>query len=353
MTTLPRVLTAVAAAALIAPAGAGAHPSVFETTAKVQDPGSNPPTFSDQKQYLLTNHGFTYAVRESNGFTDLGMLNYRVAPSAMRKQPGFDVFAEADTGAQPHATCRDVDALATREAKLDWQTTAEGGDPFYGYVPFQKGSAGLEDDPAKWTATVKRFTGVDLAATAEADVAKACGDLGGTFAPADTIVTSAQSLAAGQTKPLAAEVTALGASVAALQGQIAALGGQKAAAEAQTAGALADAGRLRLALRPLKLSKAKATVTRSGLTVPVSGPAGAPVTARLLVTPAKARRLALRSRVLGRGAGTLGADGTTTLTVKLTAVAAEAVRRAKGSVPVTVDGRAGDRASTTSAVLVK
>lgn len=351
MTTLPRVFTAVAAAALIVPAAAGAHGSVFETVAKVQDPGSNPPTFSDQKQYLVTNHGYTYVVRESNGVTDGGMINYKVFPSAYRKDPAHDVFTEADTGAQPHATCREVEALDTREAKRDWQVTAEGGDPFYAYVPFQKGSAGLEDDPGKWNATVKRVTGVDLAATADADVAKACTDLGGMFTPADTVVTTAKALAAGETAPLTAEVKALGASVAALQGQIAALGGQKAAADAQAAGALADAGRLRLALRPLKLSKA--TVTSSGLTVPVSGPAGAPVTARLLVTPAKARRLALRSRVLGRATGTLDADGTTTLTVKLTAAAAKAVRRAKGSVPVTVDGRAGDRASTTSAVLVK
>ena len=51
----------------------------------------------------------------------------------------------------------------SEEAVRAWQ----GEDPFYAYVPFQKASAGLEDDPATWIAEVKERTGVDLATVAD------------------------------------------------------------------------------------------------------------------------------------------------------------------------------------------
>ena len=48
------------------PRSARRHGSVFETQAR---PATGPET---QTQYLVTNHGFTYALKESNSATDRG-----------------------------------------------------------------------------------------------------------------------------------------------------------------------------------------------------------------------------------------------------------------------------------------
>ena len=202
-------LAAVAATALVAPAGALAAPSVFTQTAKVVPAGQTPTAswtqadLADQQQYLVSENGFTLALRESNGKLDHGVLSFDVLPSAYRAlSPPARWLAESATGVQPHATC-DAPALTTDAVVLGWQ----GAEPHYGYIPFQATSAGLGDVPSTWVSKVKAATGVTL--TASTDLAAACAGIGGTFAPADTVVTSPATLAAGVTAPLQAEITKL------------------------------------------------------------------------------------------------------------------------------------------------
>ena len=149
-------------------------------------------------------------IKESNGITDAsgadakkGMVAYNFAPSLA--QPGgrdkktfAEVMTQAGTAAQPHATCLGAATLETETAIKSWQDA----DAFYNYVPFQTESAGLEDDPAKWLATLAGagVTTADLA-TVESRTAK-CTALGGTYTPADTITTQASALAEGLTKPI-------------------------------------------------------------------------------------------------------------------------------------------------------
>jgi hypothetical protein len=193
----------------VAPAGALAAPSVFTQTAKVVPAGQTPTAswtqadLTDQQQYLVSENGFTLALRESNGKADHGVLSYDVLPSAYRTllQPARWI-AESATGAQPHATC-DAPALTTDAVVLGWQ----GAEPHYGYIPFQATSAGLGDDPASWVSKVKAATGVAL--TASTNLATACAGIGGTFVPADTVVTSSAALAAGIAGPLQTKITEL------------------------------------------------------------------------------------------------------------------------------------------------
>ncbi len=214
-THLAGALTAAAALAL--PATALAHPTVYESTAKVLPAGPVPPTqggLLPQTRYLVTNHGFSYVLRESNNATDHGVMNYAAVPGAYRNQPGFEsvpgtrtrLLKEADTGAQAHATCRGVAKLDNEAAILAWQ----GADPFYNYVPFQKTSAGLEDDPAAWIPVVKTLTGVDLETQ---DPAAACAALSGIYTPADEMQTTTAALNSGylehETAPLNAQIATL------------------------------------------------------------------------------------------------------------------------------------------------
>ena len=105
-------LAAVAATALVAPAGALAAPSVFTQTAKVVPAGQTPTAswtqsdLADQQQYLVSENGFTLALRESNGKLDHGVLSFDVLPSAYRALfTPARWLAESATGVQPHATC--------------------------------------------------------------------------------------------------------------------------------------------------------------------------------------------------------------------------------------------------------
>ena len=191
---------ALAATAVLAvPSFALAHGSVYQSKAYT---GAG---LTEETRYFITNHGFSYVIKETNGITDAsgadakkGMVAYNFAPSAWRSGKAFAVvMAQAGTAAQPHATCLDAPALESEAAIKSWQ-----GDPFYNYVPFQTESAGLEDDPAKWLATLAGagVTAADLA-TVESRTAK-CTALGGTYTPADTITTQASALSEGLTKPI-------------------------------------------------------------------------------------------------------------------------------------------------------
>jgi hypothetical protein len=332
-------LTAVAALAL--PASAFAHGSVFETEARL---GAGPET---QTQYVVTNHGFTFVLKETNSAADQGMVNYKKLPRAYRDTlpDKADWFAAGDTGAQPHATCRGVAAL-DEAAVLAWQ----GADPFYNYVPWQKASAGLEDDPAKWIAVVQAETGVDLATAA--DPAAACTGVGGTYTPADEIQTTAKALSSGtieeETAPLTAEIGKLTTALTTADGLRAALQTALDAAKAE----LTKLGTPMQAALPTAKLKGKA-LARKGTTVAVTGTAGAPVTVELAVSEGQARKLKLKSSVLATTKATIGADGTATVGVRAKKAARKALRKLKRAVAFEVTVTSGDRFTTAGGSLTR
>jgi hypothetical protein len=307
-------------AALAVPALAAAHPSVYTDTARVIADPADPATLVDQTRHVVTNHGFTYVLRESNGATNHGVITYSRLPSDYRSRPGFtktQMLAEGDTAAQPHATCRGVASLDAESAILSWQES----DPFFNYVPFQAKSAGLEDDPTHWIPVVRTLTGVDL--TQVADPAAACTGLGGTYVPADAMQTPAASLASGTvveaTEPLNAQIEQLKK--------------DKAAADAATAAALARVGLLDT---PLKVTPAPSGKLKSGIQVKVTGRPLAAVSVRLLVSNARKKSLKLRSRVLASQTVVLAADGIKTVTLKPSKSASGAMKRVK-SLGTTID----------------
>ena len=326
-------------AALAHPASAAAHGSVFQTEARL---GAGPET---QTQYVVTNHGFTFVLKESNEAADQGMVNYKKLPKAHRDTlTKTQLLAEGDTGAQPHATCRGVAAL-DEAAVLAWQ----GADPFYNYVPWQKDAAGLEDDPAKWIAVVKAETGVDL--TTE-DPATACAAAGGDYTAADATQTSAKSLASGtiehETAPLTAAIGKLTAALTTADGARAALQTALDAAKAELA-ELATPIRVALPTATLKTR----AFARQGTRVTLNGVAGSRVTVELAVGERTARKLKLRSSVLARGKATLGPDGTASVLLKPGKAAARALGKRKRAVGFTVTAQSGDRFSASGGTLAR
>jgi hypothetical protein len=354
---------AVAAAALAAPAVAMSHGSVFEVTARTVPTGATPPItpgmLVDQTQYVVTNHGYTMVLRESNGALDQGMINFKWLPGAYRNQPGFEpgpagtrtrLLSEGDTGAQPHATCRGVGALGEPQI-LAWQEA----DPFYNYVPWQKTPAGLQDEAevATWIGVVKTATGVDLSTlNTVTDFTNACASIGGTYTPADAIVTTAAALASGTIADATAAATGpLNAQIGTLNTKVADLTAARDAAEALVK-SLTD--KVKQLFLPLRASLEERTIPvehlgEHGAHVNLTGPARTVVTLKLLVAPAKAKALGLKWRVLSTGRVRLDADGKATVHLKPTRVAAAALARAKGAIPVTV---AVDQSTWTKATLV-
>lgn len=246
-------LAAIAAAFVVIPATASAHPSVYTDTAKAVPTGwaYAGPGFAGldtQTRYSLSNHGYPMVLRETNGVTNAGVMDYSLIPSAYRTALKADqgiaaVLSEAASGAQAHATCTAA-ALNTTSAITGWQ----GTDPFYAYIPFQGTSAGLEDDPATWIDDVLALTAgpnaVDLSTITDTTYAEdgpldtACEALGGNLVPPDVTQTTGASwssaLLADATAPLNTQITtltdektALEADKTALQGQVATLASEK------------------------------------------------------------------------------------------------------------------------------
>jgi hypothetical protein len=353
---------AVAAASLAVPASAWAHGSVYtDTTARiVEDPQnpSPPVTVVNQTRHVVTNHGFTFVLRESNGATDKGMVDFSMLPGPYRSQPGFEpgaagtrtrLLSEGDTAAQPHATCRGVAALAAEDAVLAWQ----GEDPFYNYVPFQATSAGLEDDPATWLPVVQARTGVDLT---QSDPATACAGLGGTYTPADETATPVATLNSGYahllTEPLNAEILSLSADLVTAQGAASTAAAQvaaKSATDKENASLKAEVARLKasaLSIEPVgKLTLGQLAGRPQ---VSVTGPAGKSVTVRILARKAKALRL--KSSVLAKVTAQIRVDGTALVRLAPSGKAKAALKKAK-SAGVTFEVTSGDRTASTARTL--
>jgi hypothetical protein len=329
-----RVRTALAAAAttaLVAPAGALAAPSVFTETAKVVGAGQTPtPSWTqtdlaDQQQYLVTDNGFALTLRESNGKLGDGVLSFDVLPSTYRALfAPTRWIAESAADVQPHATC-DAPALTADAVVLGWQ----GAEPHYGYIPFQATAAGLGDAPASWLGRVKAATGLTL--TPATDLAAACTSIGGTFAPADTVVTTSAALAAGTATPLQTQITTLTAA--------------RDAALAAKAAADADVKRLTLEATPFAIKVPSSATLQRGLEVNVTGPPNRAVSVRVQVTEGQRRKLKLKFRTLGTGTGKTDDKGKTTVVVQPRKDTAKVLLKLVDALPTTVAATSGDRAA--------
>jgi len=389
----------VAAASMAFPAGALAHPSVWQTTAKVAGTsvGGVVPT-TDRVSYAVTNHGWTMAFNETNGATSNGMMNFRFLPSAYRNQVGFTLarfLSEGDTGVQPHATCRGssgtVAGLWTPQAIASWQSqtpaTPAGAEPFYNYIPWQRTAVGLDDadEIAVWVAKVKDLTGVDLDTTT--DFAAACSSIGGTYTAADSVATTTASLnsgyAASITAPLNTQIASLGTQLTGLQADLASANSAKdgavadlATANAAKAAALADLATANSAKataiserdvavaaknaalaqianlsRTLTASTAAATMrgltaATSGAPVTVSGPGGRSVTVRLAISEAQKTALKLSSTQIGTATATIAAGGSSVIAVQIASSARTKIKAIKANVAVTITVTSGDRIAT-------
>jgi hypothetical protein len=375
-------MLATALAVLAVPAAASAHPSVY-TGEAIIDVDPDPGEFTPQTQirHMVTNHGYTTVLRETNGVdAPDGVMSYALLPGDRRAALGPDKTQWLDpggTGAQAHATCSGVAALSDPDNIVAWQAGDAGeGDPFYNYIPFQKAPAGLEDDPADWIDDVQGLTGVDLTTVSD-DPGQAASQLetrcesaapaglGGTFAPADETQSTFTSLASGTvtqaTAPLTAQITELttftqqleaekaAAQKAAADAQAALGAAQKAAADAQTTlgAAQAEVARLSTLLR-LEPVGSRSAVRRAAAEqdVKVTGPAGMRVVVRLRLTRAAAKAAQSKALVLGKEAVTLGQDGTATVDFALARKAQTALRKAKSS-GVYFTARSGDRYAST------
>lgn len=339
-----RALAVLAALALALPASAAAVPTVTAVDAKLGDAGVTfltDPTGASltttQTQYVVSADGYAAAFAEDNGVTAGGVIDYSALPAAYRAPMSaadkLD-YAPAQTGVQPHATCSGVAALADDANIAAWQSSA-GNDPSYDYVPWQKTSAGLGDDPTAWIPLVRSLTGVDLTALATvADFRAACVRLGGTYHAADTQSSIATALIANATAPLQAQVTSLQAQLTALRRARDA--SDTAAATARAAQAADEAAYQALFTKPIALTLASKRFALGSGVAMVTGSPTDPVDVTLEVSKHTAGVLKLHSRTLAEAEGTLDDDGAVLLTLKPDAAVAKRIAKHRGTLPATV-----------------
>jgi hypothetical protein len=361
-----RAAGALALLALALPASASAVPTVTSVVAKTGNPGvtfATDPTgaalTNEQRRYVLSLDGYALGFAEDNGVTSGGALDYSALPSDYRAPMTAQeklAYPAAQTGLQAHATCAGVAALADGATIAAWQ----GSDPVYAYVPWQKSSAGLGDDPAAWLPVVRRATGVDLATVADASAA--CAGLGGRYLPADTAAPIAGALIAGAVAPLDAQIAALRRSEATLRSGKEASDRALAAARdalraARDALRAADAAYQALFLRPIELTLATRRFTLSGGVALVTGVATDPVALTVEVSRAQRRALGLASTVLVEANGEINAEGALLLRLLPDRATARRLRsalaRRKRGIAVTVRAESGASSDVVRAVLVR
>ncbi|WP_445152166.1 hypothetical protein [Baekduia sp. Peel2402] len=348
-------------------------------------------TLGEQLQAVVANDGYTYGFRETNGigpvadgtaytggggalsYTGAGMINlskqlpgtYRGTMTLLQKLE----YPAAQTGIQVHATCQGVAALENPDTiAAVWDRPDH--DPFYNYIPWQKDSAGLGDEPETWLGAVKTATGVDLSTlNTVQDFTTACTTLGGTYFPADTKSATATAAIAdavdAATAPLNTKIDAFTTQVGDMTTQISSLTGTKdtlaatnakltadlavanaalAAAKAQTPASVTPAARkLHLTLGSRRLSLSAPT---SAL---VTGVAGQPATVKLTVSASVAKALKLKSSTLGKATKKIDDQGAALAIVKISSATAKALKKATGTVPVTATATAGSETATAKA----
>lgn len=359
---------AAGAATLVAAPAAFSHPSTMEYVARVcpSSGACTAGTLTNQTQYVILEHGYVTVLRESNSALNRGILNLKNLPSGYRsglanKAAWFTADAgmatpfangrtgAADTGAQPHATCRGVAALEsgnpTGDANvLGWQ----GTDPFFNYVPWQAAASGLDDklEVEDWLATASRVSGVTLTTSSTvAQFTAACTGIGGTYTAADATVTSIASASSGAVAdavaPLNTQITDLRAEIATLQGQV-------ASEVSKVTASVARLGGFSVAFVSPKVTRT--SVASDGIRVTVSGPVGR--TARVVVRTREgvAKRLGLPV-VLGMAAGAPGTDGTVSLVVSPGKGALRRIRASQGAVPLIAEVLPAERPGTATGEL--
>jgi hypothetical protein len=346
--------------ALAIPASASAVPGVYTVVAKTGNTGVTfltDPTgaalTNTQTRYTVTVDGYTVGFSEDNGVSGDGVLDYEQLPSDYRAPMSAEdkrTYGPAQTDVQAHATCSGVAALTSGPTILAWQQ--EGGDdPYYDYVPWQKASAGLGDDPGTWVPVVKAATGVDLSALATVqDFTTACTGLGGTYHPADTSTAVASSLIAAAVAPFKKQVTDLQDKVTSLTKAKAA--SDKSLATEKDARKVAETAYQEQYNRPLNLTLAtKRVVPANGVAVLVTGSINDPVTLTLELTKKRASALGLRSRVLAETTTFINSQGAAIATLKPTRAAAKAIAKRKAPVSAKVVANSSALSATADAKL--
>jgi hypothetical protein len=343
-------------ATLAVPVAASAHPTVYtdEDGGRVVTDAGPPVVTELRDRYMVVNHGYTYIYEESNGLgAPGGVVSYALLPGAFRADmTGEEKIAGGGSGAQAHATCQNS-ALDDDASVLAWQDA----DPFYGYVPFQKASANLDDDPADWIATIEAETGIDLsavsddAATAATQLEALCegaapGGLGGDFVPADTRLNTDLTSGAvnAATAPLNDQIAGLQASLTAAQQA-------RDSAQAALAAANAELARVMPLTRTfsatLPTARMRTGALRSdGATVTLTGPPLQAVSLRLSIPAKAAKKLGLKSGLLARTTASIGVGGSAQATLEPSARVKRALRRMRGSATLTLKAAGGDRTDT-------
>lgn len=357
-----RAALALAALALALPASASAVPVVTQVLAKTGDPGVTfltDPTgaslTSTQTQYVVSADGYVAGFAEDNGVTGGGgVLDYSQLPSSYRAPMTAEqkrTYAGAQTGAQAHATCSGVAALSDGATILAWQRNA-GNDPYFNYVPWQKTSAGLGDDPRTWLPVVRSATGVDLSAlSTAADFRAACERLGGTYHPADTAAVLDAAQVAAALLPLQAQIASL--TRARDASDRAAATARAAQATARAAQAAAEAAYQALFTKPIALTLASRRLAGGSGVVMVTGSPTDPVDVTLTIAKRTARRLHLSSNVVAEATGTLDDDGAALLTLTPDADTAKRLAQHRGAIPARVLAVSGGNQDSARARIVR
>jgi len=332
---LARAAGAIAVLALAVPASAAAVPTVTTTEAKLDSPGvtflTDPTggTLPSQTRYTVSNDGYAFDYAETNSVTGGGVLNYAVLPTAFRAPATAEekrTYPAAQTDVQAHATCSGVTALTTGANILAWQSS----DPAYNYIPWQKSSAGLGDDPAKWIPVVKTATGVDLSTAA--NLTTACTGLGGTYHAADTQSAIATALIANALAPVQKQLADLTKAKAALDKTAAAdKEGRKAAEEAYQA----------QYNRSLRLKVATKRFAGGTGVLLVTGSVGDPVAVTLEVGKKQRRTLGASSRELFAVVEEIDDRGVALVTIKIEKAVAKTLAKHGKPIPATIRAQSG------------
>jgi hypothetical protein len=363
--TCIRAAGVLAALALALPASAAAVPSVTSVDGKLDAGGATfltDPTgasLTTQARYVVSADGYAAGYAETNGVTGGGVIDYSALPADYRApMTAADKLAypAAQTDVQPHATCSGVAALSDSGNILAWQ----GRDPVYAYVPWQKTSAGLGDDPTKWIPVVRTATGVDLSTAT--DLRRACTDLGGTYHTADTVSSIVDALIANATAPLQRQIATLTRARDAAD---------RAVATARAAQRAAETLYQSFFTKPIELTlAAKRFAPANGVAVMITGSPTDPVDVTLELSKQQARKLRLADRVIAEATGVLDENGAVLLTLKpdkdvvkaLTTVkvrgargrrAKAKARAARGRLPVSVEAVSGGNEDSARAIIVR
>jgi hypothetical protein len=338
------------------------------SAAKVRDGGiavsypTSIPADQSYARYVVGSDGYAAVLTEANGLAQNGWLDLAQNPGTYRNsETPAQWLTLGVTGAQTHATCWPVDPATAGGAKLSTLDTTDDNilavqnwkkehpadpvQPFWNYVPWQSSGAGFGDTPDQWIATVKAVTGVDLTGMSVATAAAACEAVGGAYVPADTAGSHIeQAFTADQVTaavaPLTARIDGLTAANQGLTAQVAAL-----------TQSLADASAAN-SRRPLTVAIAGRRMPWTSPAVMVTGAPGARVSVRTVVSKALAKRLRLKSRVVGSVSKPMTAQGAVLVTVKPTKAASKALRAFHGKIHVTYLVRSGSASASATGTLV-